>query len=92
MRAAHALLRRHTGNEGSQLSSAIRAFSQVATEPQAATSSSPAALNALRDRLQTGPDLGDFIRGEDLADYSVYAPKPKVRIGTTFFGLKFVEN
>lgn len=28
--------------------------------------------------LAAGPDLGDFIRGSDLAGYSVPAPKPKV--------------
>ncbi len=26
-----------------------------------------------------GPDLGDFIKGSDLAGYSVHAPRPKVR-------------
>lgn len=26
-----------------------------------------------------GPDLGDFIRGSDLAGYSVPAPPPKVK-------------
>lgn len=28
----------------------------------------------------TGPDFGDFIKGEDLENYSVYAPKPKEKI------------
>jgi lipoic acid synthetase len=28
----------------------------------------------------TGPDFGDFIKGEDLENYSVYAPKPKEKV------------
>lgn len=47
--------------------------------PGPGPSSSAAALSALRQRLQSGPDLGHFIRGEDHSDYSVYAPKPKER-------------
>lgn len=84
MRAAHALLRRQSGIaavEGSQ--PLARAFSQAAPEAVPAAvgpgPSSAAAVSALRDRLTNGPDLGDFIRGTDLSDYSVYAPKPKER-------------
>ena len=83
MRAAHALLRRQarlSSVDGTQFA-LTRAFSEAVAETTAAGPgpSSAAALGALRDRLRSGPDLGDFIRGEDLSDYSVYAPKPKVR-------------
>jgi hypothetical protein len=35
------------------------------------------ALGALKERLKEGPELGDFIRN-NVDQYSVYAPKPKV--------------
>lgn len=85
MRAAHALLRRQANlasADSAQLASLTRAFSQAVPEVAAAAGPGPSstgALSALKERLQSGPDLGDFIRGTDLSDYSVYAPKPKVR-------------
>lgn len=87
MRAAQTLLRRSLlpGTTSGDPGAGIRFASQLAAEaatPSASAAeagpSSAAALAALRQKLQAGPDLGDFIKGSDLESYSVYAPKPKV--------------
>ena len=87
MRAAHLLLRRRALAAAGASEPAVcsRGASHIAAEAAADPAaaglgpSSAAALAALRQRLQSGPDLGEFVKGSDLADYSVYAPKPKVR-------------
>ncbi|KAL4426082.1 hypothetical protein ABPG77_002668 [Micractinium sp. CCAP 211/92] len=57
----------------------VRSFSAAAEPAQAANAEEgvQAAIMGLRQRLAAGPDLGDFIRGSDLAGYSVPAPPPK---------------
>lgn len=81
-----AFLRRNNPQEWTSIA---RTFSQAAPEAiassplvdqHAASTSSPPAVSALREKLSNGPDLGDFIRGSDVSDYSVYAPLPKVSL------------
>ncbi|KAI7838168.1 hypothetical protein COHA_008016 [Chlorella ohadii] len=57
-----------------------RAFSAAAEPAAAVDNGAGAAVTALRQRLASGPDLGDFIKGSDLAGYSVHAPRPKDKV------------
>eukprot|EP00887_Chlorella_sp_A99_P004101 scaffold23.g4101.t1 len=67
------------------LARSFAAQAEAAAQPStsAAASSVAAAIEGLRQRLASGPDLGEFVRGSDLGSkpegYSVYAPKPKER-------------
>ncbi|PRW57176.1 Lipoyl mitochondrial [Chlorella sorokiniana] len=57
-----------------------RAFSAAAEPAAAVDNGAGAAVTALRQRLASGPDLGDFIKGSDLSGYSVHAPRPKDKV------------
>lgn len=82
MQGAHAVLKRRgafTAIHKDIFTFCLRSFANAA--PDAAGGSGPStagAVAALRERLQAGPELGDFINGTDLSSYSVYAPKPRV--------------
>eukprot|EP01026_Neomeris_dumetosa_P064865 TRINITY_DN6202_c0_g1_i2.p1 TRINITY_DN6202_c0_g1~~TRINITY_DN6202_c0_g1_i2.p1 ORF type:complete len:293 (-),score=32.80 TRINITY_DN6202_c0_g1_i2:22-861(-) len=55
-------------------SSALKVAEQGSSQVQT-------ALEALRQKLQQGPDFGDFINGSELSGYSVNVPKAKERVG-----------
>jgi hypothetical protein len=81
MQAAQAVFKRraaYTAIQKDLFAFCLRSFANTA--PDVAGSGPPpaVAVAALRERLQAGPDLGDFIKGTDISPYSVYAPKPKV--------------
>jgi hypothetical protein len=82
MQATYDLLRRQSPMALRQLGKDVFRMRCFAGQAMPDTAESiPSAVASLRERLQTGPELGDFIRGgKELSDYSVYAPRPKVRI------------